>query len=166
MISSWTALCTLCAALGSGLMAGVFFAFSSFVMAGLARLPAAQGVAAMQAINVAAVGRWLMGALFGTALLCLALAVAAIRSWDGPGSRLRLAGAALYLAGAIAVTAACNVPRNDALAALQAGSAEAASLWGRYLVEWTRWNHLRALASLAAALLLTLSLVGRAAPAS
>jgi uncharacterized membrane protein len=46
---------TLFAALGCGVVAGVFFAFSAFVMRALARLPAQQGIAAMQAINVAAV---------------------------------------------------------------------------------------------------------------
>ena len=46
---------TLFAALGCAMMAGVFFAFSSFVMPALRRLPATQGIAAMQAINVAAV---------------------------------------------------------------------------------------------------------------
>jgi uncharacterized membrane protein len=45
---------TLFAALDCAMMAGVFFAFSPFVMKALARLPAEQGVAAMQAINVAA----------------------------------------------------------------------------------------------------------------
>jgi hypothetical protein len=46
---------TLIAAVGCGLVAGVFFAFSSFVMNALARLQPAQGVAAMQAINLAAI---------------------------------------------------------------------------------------------------------------
>jgi len=41
----------LLAALGSGVVAGVFFAFSSFVIPALARLPPAQGVLAMQSIN-------------------------------------------------------------------------------------------------------------------
>src|SRR5258705_6992637 len=45
-------------ALGAGLVAGVFFAFSSFVMAALARLPPAQAIAAMQSINVTVVNRW------------------------------------------------------------------------------------------------------------
>ena len=45
---------TFISALSCGLMAGVFFAFSPFVMNGLARLPAQQGIAAMQFINAAA----------------------------------------------------------------------------------------------------------------
>ena len=44
---------TLVAALGCGLMAGLFFAFSVSVMKALARLPSAEGIAAMHSINVA-----------------------------------------------------------------------------------------------------------------
>jgi uncharacterized membrane protein len=152
-------LATLSAALGSGLVAGVFFAFSTFVMPALARLPPGQGVAAMQAINVAAINRWLMGALFGTGAVCLVLVATSLFDWGAPGSGLRLGGSVVYLAGAILVTAACNVPRNDALAPLAAGGAEAATLWPRYLSEWTSWNHVRGAAALLAALLLTLALV-------
>jgi uncharacterized membrane protein len=44
---------TFLAALGGGLMTGLFFVFSAFMMTALARLPAGQGMAAMQSINVA-----------------------------------------------------------------------------------------------------------------
>ena len=73
---------TLLAALGCATMAGVFFAFSAFVMKALARLPAAQGGAAMQAINVAAVTPTFMVALFGTAVACGALVLSAVFAWD------------------------------------------------------------------------------------
>ena len=151
-------LLTIAAALGCGLVAGVFFAFSTFVMPALARLPPAQGVAAMQAINLEAINRWLMGALFGTAAACLALAVRAVLGWGEPGAGLRLAGGLAYLLGAILVTAACNVPRNEALAPLPPGSEEAARRWAAYLRGWTGWNHVRTLASLAAAAAFTASL--------
>jgi uncharacterized membrane protein len=49
---------TLFSALGCGLIGGVFFAFPSFVMNALARLPAAQGIAAMQSINVVVINLW------------------------------------------------------------------------------------------------------------
>jgi uncharacterized membrane protein len=39
---------TVLAAVGSGLMAGLLFAFSNFVMKALTRLPPEQGMAAMQ----------------------------------------------------------------------------------------------------------------------
>jgi uncharacterized membrane protein len=142
---------TLAAALGSGLAAGVFFAFSSFVMKGLGRLEPACGIAAMNAINVAAISPAFMLALLGTGAACAGLAVVALFQWDEPYAGYLLAGAALYLMGAIGLTRAYHVPRNDALAAVDPRSADAASHWARYLAEWTRWNHVRTAAPLAAA---------------
>jgi len=150
---------TLLAALGCGAMGGVFFAFSAFVMKALARLPAAQGIAAMQSINVVAVTPPCMAALFGTALACLALAISAVRGWDGPGAPFRLAGGLLYLVGTVLLTVAYHVPRNDALAAVDPGGADGAARWARYVPAWTAWNSVRAAAALAAAAALTLALV-------
>jgi len=45
------------AAIGSGVVGGVFFAFSNFVMAALAHLAPAEGIHAMQAINVTVLNR-------------------------------------------------------------------------------------------------------------
>jgi SulP family sulfate permease len=50
-------------ALGCGIVGGVFFAFSSFVMTALGRLPAAEGMAAMRSINRVAVTPPFMAAL-------------------------------------------------------------------------------------------------------
>lgn len=145
---------TVLTALGCGLIGGALFAFSSFVMKGLARLPPAQGVAAMQAINVAAVTFAFMLALFGTALGCMALVVVAVFAWDEPSAVYQLAGSVLYLVGVILLTIAYHVPRNDALAKLEPTSGEAAEQWARYLADWTRWNHVRTAAALASAALL------------
>ncbi|MFF9677841.1 hypothetical protein ACF1GS_40220, partial [Streptomyces eurythermus] len=51
--------------LGTGLVAGVFCAFSTFVMKGLAALTPVRGVAAMQAVNVAAVRPPFMAVFLG-----------------------------------------------------------------------------------------------------
>ena len=150
---------TLLAALGCAMMAGVFFAFSAFVMKALARLPAQQGIGAMQAINVAAVTFAFMAALFGTAAACGALAVWALFAWDeGFAPYLLLVGSSLYLIGTILLTIAYHVPRNEALARVEPHSAEAESHWRRYLSGWTAWNHLRAATALAAAATLTIAL--------
>lgn len=50
--------------------------------------------------------------------------------------------------GMLGCTIAFNVPLNRRLDA--AAPAEGAALWARYLRQWTRWNHLRTVASLAA----------------
>ena len=149
---------TAAAALGCGLNAGVFFAFSSFVMKALARLQPAQGVTAMQSINVVAVTPAFMVALFGTALACVALGAWALADRDAAAAPYLLAGSTVYLLGAIGLTVAYHVPRNNALATLHPGQAEAAARWADYLSGWTRWNHLRAGAALAAAALFTLGL--------
>jgi uncharacterized membrane protein len=148
MMNSYLFVLTLLAALGCAMMAGVFFAFSAFVMKALARLPAEQGVAAMQAINVAAVTFAFMAALFGTAAACGALAVLALFAWDEGFAPYLLVGSVLYLVGTILLTIAYHVPRN----------ADAESHWRRYLSAWTAWNHVRAGTALAAAAVLTIAL--------
>ena len=149
---------TLVAALGCALNAGVFFTFSSFVMKALARLQPAQGIAAMQSINVAAISFAFMLALFGTAAACVALAVWALADWNDSFGPYLLAGSALYLVGTIGLTITYHVPRNDALARVEPQRAEAAGRWTRYVADWTRWNHVRAAAALAAAAALTVAL--------
>lgn len=142
---------TLVTALGCGVNAGVFFAFSSFVMRALGRLEPARGLAAMQSINVLAVTPAFMTALFATGAACLALAVWALVDWDGSVGPYLLVGSGLYLVGVVVLTIAYHVPRNDALARLDPESPGAAGGWARYRGEWTRWNHVRAAAPLAAA---------------
>ena len=149
---------TLVSALGCGLIAGAFFAFSSFVMKALGRLPPPQGIAAMQWINIVVINPWFMTALFGAALACIALAVLSLVERDEPESIYRLTGSALYLAGTILVTIAFNVPRNDILAAAAPDGHDSADLWRRYVREWTAWNHVRTAAALAAAALFTVAL--------
>ena len=87
---SWVSLVT---AVGCGLVAGVFFAFSGFVMAGLDRLPAGDGVAAMQSINRPALRPPLMIAIFATAAMCVGLAMWAVSAWGDRRAGLALAAA-------------------------------------------------------------------------
>ncbi|WP_047865673.1 anthrone oxygenase family protein [Rubrobacter aplysinae] len=158
MIDGFLFVLTLLSALGCGLNAGVLFAFSSFVMPALKRLPPAQGIAAMQSINILAVTPPFMMTLFGTAAACLVLIVWAVLSLGEQSAALVLAGGILYLVGTIGVTAARNVPLNNRLAALNPESAEAMDRWNEYVRKWTAWNHLRVVASLAAAAVLTIAL--------
>lgn len=145
-------------ALGCGLVAGIFFAFSSFVMSALARLQPAQGIAAMQSINITAINPLFMVVLFGTAAACIFLAVSALLKWHQPGAAYLLVGSLLYLVGTVLVTIVFNVPLNDALAKVEPGSTDGVSLWTSYLDSWTFWNHIRTAAALAAATSLTIAL--------
>jgi uncharacterized membrane protein len=149
---------TLLGVLGTGLVAGVFCAFSTFVMKGLAALPPAQGVAAMQAINVTAMMPAFMVVFVGSAVLCTVLAVVTFVLWPDEGTVELLLGSALYLFGSFGVTMVANVPRNDALAKMDPGTPEAAGYWPTFVSEWTMWNHVRMVASAAAAISYVLAL--------
>lgn len=149
---------TLFAALGCGLIAGVFFAFSTFVMSALARLQPAQGIAAFQSINITVYNPWFMGVFLGTAAACIVLAVSSLLKWQKPGAAYLLIGSLLYLVGTVLVTSAFNVPLNDALAIVKPDSPDSASLWSSFLTNWTNWNHVRTAAALAAAASLTIAL--------
>lgn len=144
------------AALGSGIVAGIFYAFSTFVMRGLGRLPAEQGIAAMNSINVTVINPMFFAAFFGTAIVCAVLGAWSLVSLfigREPGMLCVLIGCVLYLVGVIGVTIWFNVPLNNALAAVAPQSPEGANLWSRYLTEWTSWNHVRTVAPALAMLL-------------
>ncbi len=158
MLEEWISIVTLLTALGCGLMAGVFFAFSAFVMTALARLPPAQGIAAMQSINRVVINPLFGLAFFGTAAACVLLVVSSLSGWAASGGRYLLVGSLLYLVGTMLVTIVFNVPLNEALAAVEPASHEGATLWARYVPSWTAWNHVRTAAALAAAALFTLAL--------
>jgi uncharacterized membrane protein len=141
---------TFAAALGCALAAGVFFAFSTFVMAGLDRTEPTAAVAAMQGINRAAPGPPLMTVLFGSAVLCIAVIVVALLGGAGAAGGLPAAGAVAYLLGTVGVTMAANVPLNDRLDRVDAEGPDAATEWRHYHRRWRAWNHVRTLTSLAA----------------
>lgn len=159
MIDNLIFVLTFVSALGCGLMAGFFLAFSTGVMRALARLPPPQGLAAMQSINVTVLNPWFFAAFFGTAAVCVLLIVFSLLRWHRPGAVYLLVGSLLYLLGTMLVTIVFNVPRNEALAVIDPASPNAVSLWSSYLVSWTAWNHVRTVASLAAATTLTLALL-------
>lgn len=137
---------TFVSAIASALVAGIFFAFSTFIMAALGRIPAEQGIAAMQSINITVINPLFMLAFMGTGVLCLALMAGAYVRWEETGGKLILLASLIYLIGCIGVTMVFNVPLNDALAAVRPATPEAATLWTRYLQEWTFWNHVRTIA--------------------
>lgn len=151
---------TLILSIGSGLIGGVFFAFSAFVMKALAQLPAEQGVRAMQRINVVVLESAFLAVFIGTAIVAGACAVVALSAWNGAQSLLLLGASAAYLLGAFGVTVRLNVPRNQRLAGLDADTQDAASYWPVYLREWLRWNHVRTAACIVAAVCAAAALRG------
>lgn len=150
-VEQWFFALTLLAALGSGLIAGVFFAFSAFVMKALARRPAGEGIAAMQSINVVVLTSWFMAAFLGTGVACVLTLIISLLRWHMPGAAWLLAGSVLYLAGSLLVTIVFNVPKNEALAAAAPADPGSVKLWAAYVAGWTLWNHVRTAASFGAA---------------
>jgi uncharacterized membrane protein len=148
------------AAIGSGIVAGIFFAFSSFVMAALARIPPAQGAAAMNSINVTVINPGFMSVFMGTALLCLLIGVRALFTWNQGGAKLLFAASLVYLMGAFGVTIIFNVPLNKRLASTT-DPAQAIAFWPNYLAAWSIWNHIRTAAAALSAMLFTWGLCRR-----
>ncbi len=139
---------TIVAALGSCLIAGVFFIFSVAIMRALERVPG--GMSLVQSINLVIINPMFLGVFLATGVLCLVLTISSILRWQQTGSALLLAVGLLYLIGSIAVTMIFNVPMNNALAAADSTSLDGQRTWSEYLVNWTFWNHIRTIASLLA----------------
>jgi uncharacterized membrane protein len=149
---------TVLTAVGCGLMGGILFAFSNFVMQALSLQPAASGIRTMQEINIQIVNPLFLTIFIGTPVAAAFLTALAMRSFSQPGARLLLIGSVLYLVGTLAVTVAFNIPLNNQLAIQDPMSVDASGQWIQYVAKWIRWNHVRTIASLTAAALLTLAI--------
>ncbi len=159
-VDGWRRWATVVAAAGTGLTSGVFFAYSTFTMSAIRSLPGTQGLRTMQAVNRSAErSAGLMVALFGTAAVCVALAVAAWREPRSTGAMLQIAAAAVFLLGVLAMTIGFHVPRNEALAMVDPTAPSAAGAWSSYARAWTAGNHVRALCGATASVLFAASLV-------
>ncbi len=141
---------TLLAAVGCGLMAGLFFAFSNFVMKALVRLPSEQGIAAMQHINVTVINPVFLFIFLGTAVLSVVLGLYSLTHWGAAASPWLVVGSACYLFGTFGVTMAFNVPLNNLLARTNPSASTSADTWSSYVSRWLRWNHVRAVMAVAA----------------
>ena len=140
------------AAIGSGIIGGIYFAFSAFIMQAFAEIPREHGMSAMQSINRVIVRSLFLPAFFGSAILSLFLVAAWWFGWGDLRSGHALAGALLYFVTSFVSTAVFNVPLNNELERTDPASAEAEGVWSRYLSRWTKWNHLRTVTSLLAAI--------------
>ena len=119
-------------------------------MGALGRVPSAEGLRAMQSINIVVINQVFLGVFMGTAVLCLALAILSVMNLNAPGSAWLIAGCVLYVAGCFGVTMFFNVPLNNALAAADAATVEGLKVWENYLTTWTMWNTVRTIAAAAA----------------
>lgn len=138
------------------LVAGVFLAFSDFIMRSLALTGGVGGVEAMQVIN-REVFRWVFMALFlGMAAASLGIAGYGAMNLAHPAGVLILLAGLVYLVGCFGVTVFFNVPMNEALAGMDRSQGATQDYWLQtYVPRWTFWNSVRTCAAtLSAALLL------------
>lgn len=140
-------------AIGCAVIGGVYFAFSTFIMAAFATLDRAAAMSAMSAINDVILKSLFMPLFFGTTIVSLAIAVVAILRWDAPGSLVALIAGVVLVVGMFVITAVFNVPLNNELVATAPDSSQAADVWARYLKDWVFWNHVRTVASTVPAVL-------------
>jgi uncharacterized membrane protein len=146
------------AAVGCGLIGGLLFTFSNFVMKALSQQPPDSSIRTMQAINIYILNPLFLFVFLGAAVASAILAVATVSRLSYPGAPLLLVGCILYIVGVVGVTMVFNVPLNNKLAEQNPTTVEAAQFWLTYVSEWMKWNHVRTIASLMAAVLLILAI--------
>jgi len=149
------------AAVGCGVIAGLYFAFSTFIMTALDRAGPVPGTLAMNSINVVILQSLFMPLFWATTLASLALAVVGLSHWREPGGVIVAAAGLCYVLGMFGVTMFCNVPLNNALAAADPDTSSGVAMWARYMKEWTLWNHVRTVTSLVASVLFMVAIRGR-----
>jgi len=148
-------------AIAIGLMAGLYYAFSAFIMRSLDAIEVSAGIRAMQAINRIIVKSSFFPIFFASTLTSIALVVLAATDVSAPGSGFMAGAGALYVLGMFGVTLVGNVPLNNRLERAVDDSPQGAALWAYYLRVWTRWNHVRTLSCVGAFVLLIGALVER-----
>lgn len=151
-VSTWL---LIAATVVSGLAAGLLYAFAVAVMPGLRQVPDATFVSVMQSINTRIVNPWFLATFLGAPLLAIAAVVSRfVVGGEGPRWPL-LAGAALAVLSVL-ITAAANIPLNNALDA--AGSLDPAGARAAFENGWVAWNVARAVVATAGFALLVLAL--------
>ena len=143
---------------GSGVVTGLLFAFSNFVMRALKDLPTEHGMFAMQRINETIINPIFLIFFLGTTVLCLIITGISALELGAPGHAYFLAGAVTYLLGPFGITMLFNVPLNNILA--ETALTESAKAWPMYRKKWQRWNHIRTYMGILSVFLLALGLAG------
>ena len=141
---------------GAGLVTGLLFAFSNFIMRALADLPSDKGMFAMQRINETIINPIFLVLFLGTPILCSVIAVNSGLKINEPGSLFLLVGALAYLIGPFGITVLFNVPLNNLLA--RADLSESNEIWPMYQKKWQRWNHIRTYIGVASVVFMAIGL--------
>ena len=160
-MSIWFVFLSQFSILAYGILAGVFLAFSDFIIRSLARTSGSGGIETMQVIN-REVFRWVFMALFlGLVPVSLFLVVYGLTSLDGTARTFIALAGMVYLIGSFGVTILFNVPMNEMLAKMDAAQEITTVYWTEvYLPRWTFWNSVRTVACAASSVLLMIGWQG------
>lgn len=133
------------ATLTTGLVAGVFYAYSVSVDLGLAAQPDASYVATMQEINERIQNPLFFAGFFGAGLFSLAALVVHFPRLRSRRFQLISLACLFYIGGGFLLTAFVNVPMNDRLAAVDpdAPARVLARARDAYEGPWDFWNGVR-----------------------
>ncbi len=126
---------------GAGLVTGLLFAFSNFVMKALADLPSNKGMFAMQRINETIINQIFLLLFLGTHILSLIIAIYTGQKLTDTGNLFLFIGSLAYLIGPFGITMLFNVPLNNQLA--RSNVSDADTIWPMYQKKWQWWNHIR-----------------------
>lgn len=144
------------AIVGAGLVTGLLFAFSNFVMRALAELSNDNGMFAMQQINEKIINPIFMLFFLGTPVLCIILVASTVINLEAPGNMFLFIGSICYLVGPFGITMMFNVPLNNQLAKVELSNAD--EIWIDYQVRWQLWNHIRTYIGVLSIILLAIGL--------
>ena len=134
---AWSDLFLLLAIVGSGLVAGLCFAFASFILQAFDQLDAPEAIRAMQAINQRILRSAAMAVWMGTVVIGVIAVILAEKKIVAGTST------ALYALAALLITGRGNVPLNEELDRVDPAAPGADEAWRRYRVLWGRWNAVR-----------------------
>lgn len=128
-------------------MAGIYFAFSTFIMSSLSAIEKVSGMSAMQSINDVILKSPFMILFFGTTILSIFFIVYGFLNLEDVNYLIIMCAGLVYFIGMFLCTIFFNVPLNNTLKDAKNNTDEGQLFWDEYLHTWTRWNHLRTVAS-------------------
>lgn len=138
------------AVITTGLLAGLFYAYSCSVNPGLGALTDANYLSAMQSINRAIINPVFMFSFMGALII---LPITTFQHWGTARFSWLLAATIIYAVGSIGITFAGNIPLNNALDAFNMKSATAADMAqfrAKFEGPWNRLHTVRTWASVLA----------------
>ena len=146
----------------SGLMAGLFYAWSISVTPGLAKINDVSYLRAFQSMNRAIINPLFAVVFFGLVILLPVLSYLSFQTSMSNPFWYVIAATILYFVGIMGVTIGGNVPLNNALEALQIQSMtpeQMEEFRKGFESKWNRFNHIRTISSFLTFLLLVIACV-------